>query len=340
MKITSVLLVLIMVLSFTATPALAGNDVKGVTYRVNVTMPAGHDHVYLYDQPSSSNGKNLGRIDNGEYVIGISSVERKGYTWIYCNYNGIEGYIRKNNLVKVSSNSSSSSSSSVSGRSSTNGSSYSSGTVSFSADVNVRTGPGLDYDVIGTVSQGQTLSYAGDTRSDNRDVAWYSVSYMGRKGWVSSKYASIRGRSSGKSNSSENGSNDQESTLRKKLSNTANNGSILYFGYSDYDGDGRHEAFAIVGNYDPNAWENMGELWFVSTKTIKVLETGKGYYPDESIIKNQNGKKCFRLSEGYWGSGGKYRYWTVVNSLPYLYCEQEVWFSRDEITSETYYNIP
>lgn len=193
----SKVLVLWLVVSFLcfAAPALAANDVSGVRYRVSITMPAGHDHVYLYDEPSSSNGKNLGRIDNGEYVTGIYSVERKGYTWIYCNYNGIEGYIRKNNLVKVSNGSGSSSSGS--GSSSSSGSTYSgNGTVSFSGDVNVRTGPGIDYDVIGSVYQGQTLNYAGETRNDYRGVAWYSVRYNGRKGWVSSRYSSLRGSSS------------------------------------------------------------------------------------------------------------------------------------------------
>ncbi|MBR1558943.1 MAG: SH3 domain-containing protein [Clostridia bacterium] len=121
MKRLSILLALLMLLC-SAAPALAGSDVKGVRYRVNITMPAGHDHIYLYDQPSSSNGKNLGRIDNGDYVTGISSIERGGYTWIFCNYDGIKGYIRKNNLVKVSGGSSSSGTSS-SGSSSSSASS-------------------------------------------------------------------------------------------------------------------------------------------------------------------------------------------------------------------------
>ena len=221
MKRLSVLLALLVSLLYIALPAFAANDVNGVKYRVNITMPAGHDHIYLYDQPSSSNGKNLGRIDNGEYVIGISSVERKGYTWIYCNYNGIEGYIRKNNLVKVSSGSSSSGTSSVSGNSSSNRSSNSNnGTVSFSGDVNVRTGPGLGYEVIGSVSKGQTLTYAGETRKDDRGVAWYSVNYKGQRGWVSSRYSSLNGASSSTKNWSDSLSTGNHYVEEK---NTGNN---------------------------------------------------------------------------------------------------------------------
>lgn len=346
MKRLSTLLVLILVLSCVA-PALAVDNVKGVKFRVNITMPAGKDHIYLYDEPSSSNGNNLGRIDNGEYVTGISSVDRKGYTWIYCDYNGIKGYIRKNNLVEVSGGSASGSSSSSSGSSSSKGGTYSSGTVSFTGDVNVRSGPGLDYDVIGSASRGQTLAYAGETRNDDRGIAWYSVTYNGRKGWVSSRYANLNGSSSGQSSPSSGGGDDQESALRKKLSNAVGS-QLQYFGYADYDGDGNYEAFALVGDYDPDNFENMGELWYVSSSFVRVLENDggaypdghRGYYPDESIITRLNGKKCFRLSEGYWGSGGKYRYWTVVNGSPYLYCEQGVWFSKGEIGSETYYDLP
>lgn len=249
MKKLSLLLVLLMLQLCVTVPALAGNDVKGVRYRVNITMPAGKDHIYLYDQPSSSNGNNLGRIDNGDYVTGISSVERNGYTWIYCNYDGIKGYIRKNNLVKVSGGSGSSSSS---GNSSSNKSSYSTGTVSFSGDVNVRSGPGLDYEVVGSVYQGQTLSYAGETRNDDRGMAWYAVTYNGRKRWVSSRYSTLRGASSSYNSSSNSGSSTIPSSA-KDLSDyeyltvsSKGRGSLVFqqspggksiSGHKYYDGD-------------------------------------------------------------------------------------------------------
>lgn len=193
MKRVTVILVLFMLLSCIKMASLAADDVRGVRYQVNITMPAGHDHIYLYDQPSSSNGKNLGRINNGEYVTGIFSVERKGYTWIYCDYSGIEGYIRKNNLVKVSGGSGSSNKSKVSDNSSSISPDSKNGNVSFYGDVNVRTGPGLDYDTIGTVIKGQTLTYSGEMRTDDRGVAWYCVNFKNRRGWVSSKYASLHG---------------------------------------------------------------------------------------------------------------------------------------------------
>lgn len=217
MKLKMLVLLLFVSLLCLEAPALAGNDVNGVKYKVSITMPAGHDHIYLYDQPSSTNGKNLGRIDNGEYVTGISSVERKGYTWIYCNYYGIKGYIRKNNLVKIGNGSGGKTSGS--GSPSPNSSAYSNGRVSFSGNVNVRSGPGIDYSTIGTVSRSQTLDYAGETRKDNRGVAWYSVNYYGKKGWVSSKYSSISGRISGSNSSSSIGSSSGASGIPSSAKN-------------------------------------------------------------------------------------------------------------------------
>lgn len=67
--------------------------------------------------------------------------------------------------------------------------------VRFSGRTNVRSGPGLDYHILGDVSKGSTLTYTGSTEYDDRGVAWYSVDYKGG-GWVSSKYASLGGGSS------------------------------------------------------------------------------------------------------------------------------------------------
>ena len=55
--------------------------------------------------------------------------------------------------------------------------------------VNVRSGPGLGYRVLGVVYGGTTLPSLGGVSYDSRGVAWYSVSYKGMTGWVSSKYA-------------------------------------------------------------------------------------------------------------------------------------------------------
>ena len=63
--------------------------------------------------------------------------------------------------------------------------------VYFNGTVNVRTGPGLGYSIIGSVNSGTSLTWLGGTQYDGRGVAWYSVSYGTRVGWVSSTYATL-----------------------------------------------------------------------------------------------------------------------------------------------------
>jgi len=61
---------------------------------------------------------------------------------------------------------------------------------------NIRKGPGLDYSKIGAVKKGASLTYKGKTSTDDRGVKWYKVSYKGKTGWISSKYASFKKSSS------------------------------------------------------------------------------------------------------------------------------------------------
>lgn len=55
-------------------------------------------------------------------------------------------------------------------------------------DVNLRSGPGTDYDGMGSVSAGTRMEYLGETIADSRGVDWYKVSVDGMEVWVSSKY--------------------------------------------------------------------------------------------------------------------------------------------------------
>ena len=65
--------------------------------------------------------------------------------------------------------------------------------VTITGDANMRTGPSLDAKIIRTLKKGTTVTFNGATRYDDRGVAWYSVHYNKRDGWVSSKYAKLSG---------------------------------------------------------------------------------------------------------------------------------------------------
>lgn len=58
------------------------------------------------------------------------------------------------------------------------------------ASVNLRKGPGEDYDVISSVSVSSELPYVSQ-ESDQRGRIWYQVAYKEGSAWVSSEYARI-----------------------------------------------------------------------------------------------------------------------------------------------------
>jgi len=63
--------------------------------------------------------------------------------------------------------------------------------VKATGNANVRTGPGLSYGVIGSISKGDTLTYLGIAKKDDRGVRWYKVKFSGQNGWISSKYSKV-----------------------------------------------------------------------------------------------------------------------------------------------------
>ena len=58
-------------------------------------------------------------------------------------------------------------------------------------DVNLRSGPGLAYDTVGSIGSGVYIEYLGESSVDERGVAWYHVRYNGMTGWSSSKYVDL-----------------------------------------------------------------------------------------------------------------------------------------------------
>lgn len=58
-------------------------------------------------------------------------------------------------------------------------------------NVNLRSGPGTEYQDLDTISRGTTVTYLGESDSDNRGVLWLKVRYNGKDGWISSKYGHV-----------------------------------------------------------------------------------------------------------------------------------------------------
>ena len=67
-------------------------------YMVFSTSPAGY--CYMYDKPSSSNGKNLGRYDNYDAIEIINWDADKNYALVRGLKNGKYGYVAKSSLIE------------------------------------------------------------------------------------------------------------------------------------------------------------------------------------------------------------------------------------------------
>ena len=96
----------------------------------------------------------------------------RGVTWYHVSYSGRTGWI-----------------SSVYAR---QGGPRGEKKVRLTGSANIRSGPGLDYDSIGTADEGTSLVWLEETGTDDRGVDWYKVSYRGKRGWVSSRYARLK----------------------------------------------------------------------------------------------------------------------------------------------------
>lgn len=64
--------------------------------------------------------------------------------------------------------------------------------VNATGDMHVRADAGTNFASLGVVKKGQTLSFAGFARLDERGVVWFAVNYGGKMGWASSKYAKLK----------------------------------------------------------------------------------------------------------------------------------------------------
>ena len=87
------------------TPAtLAENDYTAEGwYEVFSIVPENYDFSYIYDQPSSTYGTNLGKARDGSEVYVFYTTHgtgRRNSIWAYCDYDGTVGYIRYENLIR------------------------------------------------------------------------------------------------------------------------------------------------------------------------------------------------------------------------------------------------
>ena len=126
----------------------------------------------------------IGSLSNGSKV---EIVETSG-TWYKIKYGSGYGYVSKD-YITVSSSSSGNSSSSSTGSSSSSSTTIQSGTVKVNGGLNVRSGAGTGYSVIGSLNNGSKVEIVETSGT------WYKIKYGSGYGYVSKDYITINTRS-------------------------------------------------------------------------------------------------------------------------------------------------
>lgn len=151
----------------------------GVTLSASAYVKA-TANVNLRKGPGSGYAK-LGSLSKGAkaYYLGQTTTTSTGYKW--------HKVATSAGIAWVSG-----SYSSVSGGTASAPAPSTGAAVVTTGSVNLRNGPGLSCTIYTSVKKGVTLTYLGETSTDNRGVKWYKVSYKGRDLWISSVYSKIK----------------------------------------------------------------------------------------------------------------------------------------------------
>ena len=191
----------------------------------------------------------IGSLDNGAK---IEIVETSG-TWYKIKYGSGYGYVSKD-YVTVSSNGGSSDSNNNSGN---NGSSTTtqSGTIKVNGALNVRSGAGTNYSVIGSLSNGAKVEIVETSGT------WYKIKYGSGYGYVSKDYVTVSTDSGNNSNNENNSS-----------STTTQSGTIKVNGALNVR-SGAGTSYSVIGSLSNGAKVEIVE----TSGTWYKIKYGSGY---------------------------------------------------------------
>ena len=150
------------------------DDGSGLDWGMQPYVQATGGSVNIRRTPSLT-GQDLGTMSNGQTAtyLGQSSTDDRGVTWYYVNFDGTVGWV-SSRYSKL----------------------YGSSALTWyvqatGGSVNVRRTPSLTGQDLGTMSNGQTAIYLGQSSTDDRGVTWYYVNFDCTVGWVSSRYSKL-----------------------------------------------------------------------------------------------------------------------------------------------------
>ena len=225
----------------------------------------------------------VGSLSNGVTV----NILGKSGSWYHISHNGITGYVSAEYLQEISSENISTGS----------GESSSSGTgkvVNISSHLNIRSGAGTGYSIVGSLSNGATVNILGKSGS------WYHISHNGITGYVSAEYLQ---ELSSENNSSISGESSSSGT--GKVVNVSSHLNIRA---------GAGTGYSIVGSLSNGVTVNIlgksGSWYHISHNGITGYVSAE-YLQEVSSGSNSSGS----TSIGSTVSSGKGQVYNVTSNL-------------------------
>ncbi len=178
------------------------------------------------------------------------------------------------------------------------------------SSLNVRSGAGTDYKMIGSMKKGKTFTVTGE-KKDKKGVKWYKLKYNSRTGYVSSKYVDIKKITVTKASGKKGTVNIKSGTLNVRRGPGAK--------YASIGSLKKGKSFSITGKAKDSSgvwWYRLkynGKTGYVSSKYVKTSSSSSS----SSIkVTKINKKAKVNISSGTLtvrkGPGTKY---TSIGSL-------------------------
>lgn len=135
--------------------------------QLNVRSGPGLDHAVIATMQKG----------DGASFLGNSSYDSRGMCWYCIQYGDVTGWVSSAYVTLTLNSGFGFAFDSVGGC-----------ITGVGGNSNLRTGPGLGYESIGYLHEGESAAYLGQSSIDERGVLWYKVNLDGLVGWLSSKY--------------------------------------------------------------------------------------------------------------------------------------------------------
>ena len=198
----------------------------------------------------------IGSLSNG---ANVEIVETSG-SWYKIKYGSGYGYVSKDYVTVSSSSNSNSGSTSNSGSSTTT--TTQSGTIKVSGALNVRSGAGTSYSVIGSLSNGAKVEIVETSGN------WYKIKYGSGYGYISKDYVTVS--SSSNSGSTNNGNSNSGSTNNSNSNTGSSNTTTTQSGTVKVNGalnvrSGAGTSYSVIGSLSNGA-------------KVEIVETSGNWY--------------------------------------------------------------